>query len=213
MASRLIYLFDPLCGWCYGAGSALPSLLASTDLTLYMQPTGLFSGEGARLMDEVFADYAWRNDQRISRLTGREFSTRYREQVLTDHAQSFDSGPVTVALTAVHLSAPEREFDALEAIQRARYVDGCDITRLETLSAILESSGLVDAARRLGAPDNALLTANQMRVGQGRALLEQTGAQGVPTLVVERQGQQHVLSSSALFSNPEALARELRATA
>ena len=43
---RVTYLFDPLCGWCYGAGPALERLAQLDDVTLELMPTGLFAGEG-----------------------------------------------------------------------------------------------------------------------------------------------------------------------
>ncbi|QLF94703.1 DsbA family protein [Pseudomonas sp. ABC1] len=210
MNKTLSYLFDPLCGWCYGAGGPLPEILASTRLELRLLPTGLFSGAGARPMDEQFAAYAWGNDQRIERLTGQAFSERYRDKVLADRSQLFDSGPATVALTAVHLSAAEREFDALKAIQHARYVDGLDITSLQILAHILEGLGLNDAAQRLVVPDAALRQATQERIAQGRDLLARLGASGVPTFLLEENGQTRLLHGSAIFSNPQAFASELQ---
>ncbi len=41
---RLIYLFDPLCGWCYGASPTLRQLAAREDFVVEVAPSGLFSG-------------------------------------------------------------------------------------------------------------------------------------------------------------------------
>ncbi|WP_353611301.1 hypothetical protein [Paracidovorax avenae] len=71
MTKTLHYLFDPLCGWCYGAGGTVAELAALPGVALRLLPSGLFSGEGARPMSADFADYAWSNDQRIERLTGQ----------------------------------------------------------------------------------------------------------------------------------------------
>ncbi|MFC0337152.1 DsbA family protein [Kushneria avicenniae] len=214
MPTTLTYLFDPLCGWCYGASGVLPMLLNATELTLTLQPTGLFSETGARAMDDALADHAWQNDQRIARLTGQVFSERYRQQVLKDRTQAFDSGPVTVALTAVHLTTPEREFEVLKAIQHARYVKGDDITRMETLAHLLETLGLDEAAAMLASPQEFLLRANRERTRHGQALMNQVGARGVPTLLLAQEGRGiRLLDTSALFSSPDALARELAAVA
>ena len=78
----VVYLFDPLCGWCYGASAMLEKLIDLPDLEIELAPTGLFAGGGARPMDLDFANYAWTNDQRISRLTGQPFSDAYRRNVL-----------------------------------------------------------------------------------------------------------------------------------
>ncbi|WP_053845707.1 DsbA family protein [Paracidovorax avenae] len=204
MTKTLHYLFDPLCGWCYGAGGTVAELAALPGVALRRLPSGLFSGEGARPMSADFADYAWSNDQRIERLTGQRFTEQYRSDVLGDHRQMFDSGPATVALTAVALTAPERELEALKAIQQARYVHGQDITQLDTLVATLKDIGLGDAADRLARPDAGLLDANRARIARAQALSQQFGARGVPTFVLEQGGQQQLLHSSAVFSNPQA---------
>ncbi|AIN57825.1 DsbA family protein [Pseudomonas soli] len=210
MNKTLVYLYDPLCGWCYGAGGPLPQVLESTGIALRLIPTGLFSGSGARAMDDDFAAYAWSNDQRIERLTGQVFSERYRDQVLADRLQGFDSAPSTLALSAVSLTSPEHEFEALKAIQAARYVDGLDVTRLETLTAVLADLGLDAAAQRLTCPDSGLLQANDDRVGQGRALLRRVGGRGVPTFVLQQaDSAMQLLPASAIFSDPQAFIREL----
>lgn len=210
MNKTLVYLYDPLCGWCYGAGGPLPQVLESTGIALRLIPTGLFSGSGARAMDDDFAAYAWSNDQRIERLTGQVFSERYRDQVLADRLQGFDSAPSTLALSAVSLTSPEHEFEALKAIQAARYVDGLDVTRLETLTAVLADLGLDAAAQRLTCPDSGLLQANDDRVGQGRALLRRVGGRGVPTFVLQQaDSAMQLLPVSAIFSDPQAFIREL----
>jgi putative protein-disulfide isomerase len=136
---RISYLFDPLCGWCYGASATLEKIVARPDIVLELVPTGLFAGQGARPMDEGFAAYAWANDQRISRLAGQPFSEDYRRKVLGDRTRLFDSGPATLALTAVALTAPDREFGALQAIQKARYVEGRDNTDVSVLSDVLHA--------------------------------------------------------------------------
>jgi putative protein-disulfide isomerase len=209
MSKTLHYIFDPLCGWCYGAGASLGAIAGTGAVDVRLWPSGLFSGDGARPMDDAFAAYAWSNDQRIERLTGQRFSERNRAEVLSDRRQMFDSGPASVALTAVMQSRPERELEALEAIQQARYVDGQDVTRPDTLAAILEGLGLRQAALRLTQPDAALLDDHRERMSEAQSMLRQFGARGVPTFIVEREGARQLLNASALFSDPQAFVDQL----
>lgn len=211
MSKTLYYVFDPLCGWCYGAGPTVAALDSTPGLAVHLLPSGLFSGAGARPMDDGFAAYAWSNDQRIERLTGQRFTDRYRSEVLADRQQMFDSGPATVALTAVALASPRHELAALEAFQQARYVDGQDITRLPTLAAVLQTLGLEQAAARLAQPDDELLAANRARVAHAQALLDEFNARGVPAFILEKDGQRQLLHSSAAFANPQAFAEQLAA--
>jgi len=213
MNRTLYYLFDPLCGWCYGAGPAVAALAQSDAVQLKLLPSGLFQDDGARAMDDAFAAYAWSNDQRIERLTGQQFSPRYREQVLADRAQPFDSGAATLALTAVSLTVPEREVDALKAIQHARYVEGRDITKPAVLAEVLRSLGLDAAAQRIDAPDDALRTAARARIAQAQGLMRRLDAHGVPTFVLERDGRQELLHASDAYSDPGAFVDRLTALA
>ena len=204
------YLFDPLCGWCYGAAPMLQRLRAA-GVAVSPVPTGLFTGSGARPMDAGFAAYAWSNDQRIERLTGQRFTEAYRNQVLDAEDSLFDSGPATLALTAVVLAEPERELDALAVIQAGRYVEGHDTTSLACLVAILRDAGFTAAADRLATPDETLLAANRARIVEGRALMASLGAQGVPALVAQRYGQQRLIASNALFGSFDNLVSHLNA--
>lgn len=211
MSKTLQYLYDPLCGWCYGAMPALAKLQGVPGLTLELLPTGLFAGQGARAMDADFANFAWSNDQRIATQTGQDFSEAYRRLVLADRQQRFDSGPATLALSAVAATAPTREYDALKAIQLARYVDGRDVTSAASLVDILHALGLSEAAVLLAHPEPALVSLNKARTRQAQELLQAFAARGVPTLLLESAGQRSVLNSSALFANPAALIEQLAA--
>lgn len=205
------YLFDPLCGWCYGASRAIASLREIGDLALELLPTGLFSGAGARPLDEGFAAHAWAADQRIRALTGQVFSERYRTDVLADRRQRLDSGPATLALTAVALTAPDREFAALAAIQAARYADGRDITALATLADVLAGLDLGAAASLLAEGTEELTVADAARVERGRQLMAAYRANGVPTLLYDDGSHRRKLDSEVLFAKPGRLAAVLRA--
>lgn len=138
---RITYLFDPLCGWCYGAGPALERLALWDGLVVDLAPTGLFAGEGARPMDASFASYAWQNDQRIARLTGQPFSEAYRSRILGDANRMFDSAPGTLGVIAAGLNDPALELPALKALQYGRYVEGRDNSDRSVVADILAERG------------------------------------------------------------------------
>ena len=116
MRTHVTYLFDPLCGWCYGASAAIGQLSQHPNLRLELAPTGLFAG-GGRVMDAAFAAHVWANDQRIAELTGLPFSEAYRHNVPGRPGSPFDSGIATLALTTVSLCEPQRELETLKALQ------------------------------------------------------------------------------------------------
>jgi putative protein-disulfide isomerase len=198
--SDVTYLFDPLCGWCYGATPMLDRLSAS-GLRLELLPTGLFSGAGARPMDEGFAAHAWANDQRIERLTGQKFTQAYQHNVLNIRGTLLDSHAATLGIGAAGLTDPSRRLTALKAIQCARYVDGRDIVTVEGVAGVLADAGMADAAALLKKPSETLLTAHRELVGRGRALFQRLHADGVPSLAVIRNNAPRLIGSSALFGS------------
>lgn len=210
MSKVLYYLYDPLCGWCYGATRSVSRLLAAPGLRIEPLPSGLFSGGGARPMSDDFAAFAWANDQRIARMTGQPFTEDYRRRVLGDRQRPLDSGPATLALTAVALTAPAREFETLKAIQHARYVDGGDVTSRSRLAALLQGLGLEAASARIGHPDADLLDANRARIGRARSLMQALGASGVPAFIVESGTKREMLDSSTAYAMPDALVEQLQ---
>ena len=190
---KVYYLFDPLCGWCYGAKPALETVASQYPVELV--PTGLFFRSG-RVMDADFAQYAWGNDERIERLTGQAFSTAYRENVLQGGGQ-FDSQNSLLALTAVREMAPEQEIAVLSALQTARYVDGRDNADLNVIADILHTQGLSDVVSKLHDPqtEQTLLA----RINFGQQLAQRLGVSGVPQLVLERDGEWELVPSQLLF--------------
>ena len=214
MSILVTYLFDPLCGWCYAAAPALQHLQGVDGIQLALAPTGLFAGAGARPMDAQFAAYAWSNDQRIQQLTGQPFTQAYRDNILGAASGRFDSGPATLALTAVAQTAPERELQALHALQHARYVDGRDTAEPAVLAEVLNALGLADAAALTLAPDAALRQRLAERVAQAQSTLRAVGARGVPQLVVAGQGGAlRLLGGDALLGPREPLLAQVRAAA
>ncbi|MBT3069133.1 DsbA family protein [Rhodoferax sp. U11-2br] len=205
MTSKLTYLFDPLCGWCYGASPALQQLAQHHTIHLELAPTGLFSGAGGRVMDAGFAAYAWSNDTRIQKLTGQRFTEAYRAQVLGKSGVRFDSAAVTLALTAVSLTEPQRELSALKLLQEARYVQGQDTSELSTVTDILHEHGLAPAAERLLAGESQLKVANNTRLQQAQQLMQTLGVRGVPALVLIQGGKMRLLRSELLFGKIDTL--------
>ncbi|MGO7335857.1 DsbA family protein [Rhizobium leguminosarum] len=208
---HLTYLYDPLCGWCYGAAPALDKMAKLDNLTVELAPSGLFAGEGARPLDERFAAYAWHNDQRINRLTGQVFSQLYRDQVLGGADSMFDSAPATLGIIAVGLTQLDKEREALKALQIARYVDGLNTSEIVVVADVLDQAGFSDAADRVQAPVEALLDAYRNRIGKSRQLMDAFRMDGVPALLVSDGDKRRVLRSDALFGGFDRLAAELHA--
>lgn len=205
---ELVYLFDPLCGWCYGASPRISQLIDDPDFHVTFRPTGLFAREGARELTPEFAQYAWQNDMRIESATGQVFSEAYRENVL-NQGGVFDSFSATLALIAAELSEPERVFAVLKTLQRARYVEGLDNSSSKGVVEILEREGFETETLAVSRPTEALLRRYEHCLRDTQRLLDRHNVKGVPALVVVGAQGERLLPSSKLFTSYEELKVEL----
>jgi putative protein-disulfide isomerase len=210
MRTIVTYLFDPLCGWCYGASPTIQRLALQEDIRQELAPTGLFAG-GARMLDAAFADYAWSNDLRIQKLTGQRFSEEYRAQVLGKQGSRFDSSAAALALTAVAMSAPELELATLGALQEARYVLGLNTSDLAVVTQLLREVGQGAAADLLAGDTKTLLATHAERIQNAQNLMREFGAQGVPTLLVTDDKGRRLLPGNMLYGAFENLLTHIAA--
>jgi putative protein-disulfide isomerase len=116
---------------------------------------------------------------------------------------------MTLALSAVSLSEPQRELETLKSLQEARYVLGLDVCDVAVVEALLRNLGLSAAANRLAAGDAGLLASNQARIQKSRGLMQTFGAQGVPALVVRDDQGSRMLSGNALYGSFDTLLRQI----
>ena len=210
MNTTVTYLFDPLCGWCYGASPMIQKLAQQADLKLELAPTGLFAGANGRVMDAEFANYAWSNDLRIGKMTGQPFTEQYRTQVLGRTGSQLDSELATLALTAVSLTQPQRELETLKLLQEARYVHGLDIINPSVVEKLLRDMGLAAAADILASASTELSVSNDARLQRAQRLMQTFGASGVPALIVTKGDNRRLLRGDALFGSFESLVNLLK---
>ncbi|WP_164521442.1 DsbA family protein [Iodobacter ciconiae] len=193
-------LFDPLCGWCYGAAPALSALKAQTTLKWQLHPTGLFSHPQA--MSREMASHFWSSDQRIAQITGQEFSLAYKEHILADLDTPFDSSASTLAYYLISQTVPDQSVDVLHRIQQLRYAKGTqDIADFIGLAAEFGLDAGQFAKDFAAGWPKELHTITQ----RAQALMQKNGLRGVPTLLLQKGGQLSVVPSSLMHKDPQNL--------
>ncbi|MER0238892.1 DsbA family protein [Fulvimarina sp. MAC8] len=208
---KLDYFFDPFCGWCYASAPALKALAEAYPEALAMHPSGLFAGDGTRPMASI-ADFAWRNDTRISQLTGQPFTEAYRDQVLRAPDAIFDSMLATRAIVALGDIDASLEPFVLKALQTARYVDGKD-----TGTAVVVATVAAEVARSDGHTldetafaeqllhDGDLAARTDARIGETQAHMQKLSLTGVPQLLVTVANHREVIGGGDLYGGGASL--------
>lgn len=205
----LHYLFDPLCGWCYGATALTRTLserlgpMVSLKLwpgALFPEPLQVDAGMRAHIIEA---------DARISELTGAQFGAAYTARMRGKATPvTLWSIPLIAALAAV---PPKGQLKFLEALQRAHYAEGRDLSDMATLLQLAGAAGLETRAFAATMQSPAHAQATNAWISQARALMERSGVTGFPGYVLEKGGRLTRLDHGAAYADPQSLVEQIQA--
>lgn len=192
----LHYVFDPLCGWCYGAEPLIRA--ASKSLPVVLHGGGMMAGANRQKVSAQLRDFVMPHDRKIAEYTGQPFGQDYFEGLLRDNSAVFDSEPPIIAILAAQQLAGQG-LEMLARLQQAHYVQGRRIADQTVLQSVAVELGL--ALPAFIAASTQIDSESHMRTS--RALLASVGGQGYPTLVLEREGQLQVVDIGPFLGKPE----------
>jgi putative protein-disulfide isomerase len=204
MTATLHYIYDPLCGWCYGAEPLAQAAAEVADLEVALHGGGLWP-EPTTLPDDM-RNYISQADKRLAELSGQPMGERYRNELLFDPELILESAPTIRAVLAAE-SLAGKGLAMLQAIQHAHYVDGRHVVRPEVLIELAERVGL-DSAEFADVVAKVDVDAH---IAQTRALMRRIGAQGFPTFVLEMNGQWYGVEHNRFQRNAGGFAEWLKA--
>lgn len=181
----LHYIYDPLCGWCYGASPLIEIANAHPNIMLELHGGGMLAGASRLHMDNQFREHIKQSDKRIAAMTGQVFGSEYLE-MLNEQDLVLDSAPPLQAILAA--DKQHQALTMLKAAQHAHYVSGRHISDPSTLLEIAHEIGLDieqyqhDYQQQGG--DNL-----ENHIHHSRQLLAQSASSGFPTLLIQQQGK------------------------
>jgi putative protein-disulfide isomerase len=113
MTATLHYIYDPLCGWCYGAEPLVRAAQGIPGLALEMHAGGLWPQ--ATHLPEATRRYIQQADARIAAMSGQPFGSAYLEGLLLDSTMVLDSRPTIAAVLAAAALDPTKALPMLLA--------------------------------------------------------------------------------------------------
>jgi putative protein-disulfide isomerase len=147
---KLIYVMDPLCGWCYGNSNHTLALFEAYKdiLDFVIVPGGMWAGPNVRMQSPQMASYFQKHDERIAELTGTEFGEAYF-QFIQQQEVELDSEIPSRAILTVQEFWNGWNIPFMVALQQARYRDGKDLNMDNTYLEICHQLG-IDGTEFLG---------------------------------------------------------------
>ncbi|MCB0705364.1 MAG: DsbA family protein [Saprospiraceae bacterium] len=143
MRPNLTYVYDPLCGWCYGFSATIGKLFDNyhEKLDFEVISGGMVIGDREGPIGEV-APYIQDAYRQVEERTGVVFGEAFLNDVLDDGRTYFSSLPPSRALATIKKHAPAEAFRFSGAIQKAIYYDGINPNDPEAYVPYAQTTGV-----------------------------------------------------------------------
>lgn len=143
---EFIYVYDALCGWCFGFGPVVEKLYNKykDDVKFTVVSGGLALGDRV-LPVKTIASYVQEAIPIVEKTTGIVFGEPYKA-LLKEGSYIQNSEPPAIALAIFKEKYPERAVEFAHALQRALFVDGKSLNDNATYEALAYEFELQPAA-------------------------------------------------------------------
>jgi len=204
---RLLYFADTMCSWCYGFSPEMQAVLEAldgkVDLLLFSGGLRPFNTEP---VDAKMHAYLGETYPRIAELSGQPFNAP--RSLMPGF--TYDTEPASRAVVCLRNLAPGREFAYMQALQRAFYNAGEDITKAEVLADHAAAMGLDRAAflEAFASEEMKAQTLADFQVARNFSI------NGFPAIIVHRvdaEGQDQLVLISQGYEKAPGLIERIRA--
>lgn len=139
---RFIYVYDPLCGWCYGFTPVILQFqqLQSGNMEFDILSGGMITGDNRHPFSSMAA-YIQREHTNVEEMTGVKFGNAFLEKLLPS-AEIMDSEKPSVALTVFKTYQPENAISFAHDMQVALNYDGLSLNNDDTYRKLIRKFSL-----------------------------------------------------------------------
>lgn len=198
---KLIYYYDPLCGWCYGFSDVMSQIHEKyvDRIEIEVISGGLFSGDRVGKVNEIAPYIKAGAYKSVEASTGVKFGQAFLDDIMGDEKIVLNSLPPSIALCIVKEKYPERGLEFAEMMLKSVYMDGLNPVNVENLAIYAAKVGFdkEEFITEMATPKYKNMAEKEFET------FSQTPYGGMPTLVIEKDGQQTLLSNG--YTNFEAL--------
>lgn len=137
MKPTLIYVYDPLCGWCYGFHPVMEKLQKRFDdrININVKVGGLAVGDRAQTISEGFS-YIKDGLQQVEKSTGIEFGRNFK-LLVEEGSYMYDSLPPCRAQKTMNKLAPHQALSFAGTLQDALFQDGKNLNEWATYEELI----------------------------------------------------------------------------
>lgn len=182
MQHKLIYIYDALCGWCYGFSPVMQRIHEkyAGRLEFEVLSGGMIMGLRAGPIGEV-APYIAKAYPDVENATGIRFGEPFLQNILAPGTAIFSSEMPGIALTVFRKHRPEQVVEFAHMLQNALYADGIELSVLENYIPLVEPFGLsgTDFIREMQSEESRYETLMEFQT------VANWGVNGFPTVLLK----------------------------
>ena len=186
---EILYVFDPLCGWCYGFSPVITRLKTelNSDVDFLVLSGGMVRDAG--LIGEM-ADYIKTAYKVVEDTTGVKFGEKFLNGVLKNGEAIFSSVPPAKALAVLRLHRPGKCIEIAARLQKAIYHDGIDVDDYSSYAQIAKEFGMEpnEFLLQVKSAEIAEIVENEFKMVAG------LGVNGYPSVLLRRGKETQLLS-------------------
>jgi len=198
---KVVYVYDALCGWCYGFSPVMSQFQAKykDDLNFEVVSGGMITGDRIGPIGEV-ASYIGKAYKDVENATGVKFGDTFLLRTLAEGEAVFTSIPPAIALSVFKSLSPVNSIQFASALQKAIYFDGIEPENLDAYGQIASRFGLDREAFVVKMKDPIYLKSAEEDFSKSAVL----GVTGFPSVFVEYKERYYKIGSGYLsFSSLE----------
>ena len=184
----ITYVYDALCGWCYGFSPVMDQLFDAYNSSFPFEVIsgGMVLGERVGPIGEKFA-YIQDAYKTVEERTGIRFGKSFLDATLKDGSTIFNSMPPSLALSACKKQNPSLGVPFASALQKGIYEHGYAPEKLDWYTDTAKDLGLdpIEFSRDLESPEIQEVTQNEFQMSHA------LGVNGFPSVFV-RAGNRFV---------------------
>ena len=187
----IYYLYDALCGWCYGFSGVIKHLYDEyqSEISFQVLSGGLVTGNRVGPIG-VVAGFIKDNYKNVEEASGVKFGKAFIEGILEPGTEQFTSIPPALAMALFRNQLPAKQLEFATRIQRAIYFEGKAPSEWTTYGDLAGEFGLnpEEFAEKMQHPKLEEVIFEEFRIP------EQWGINGFPALVYQDDAGASLLS-------------------
>ncbi|MDU2064470.1 MAG: DsbA family protein [Sporomusaceae bacterium] len=192
MKTKLYYVMDPMCGWCYGFSDVMSQIhdKYKADFDFTVLPAGMWVGDHVQVMNSQLGSMIKSHNTTITKVTGKSFGPDFEANILEKDQAVLDSLPGSKAIIAMQNLQEDKVFAYIKQIYQAFYIEGRDMNDWRIYAELAAKYGIPEAVFQA----EFFSEENLPKVKQAFDLAEKLGATTYPSLVAVQENEIQLVS-------------------